>query len=152
MYILKIGLVLLTGAGFGFGVDKLANNDIFTNDSGDYYGYMTEEDGYYGHMGGYGCHAEGEILEHMLEDLNEEDLLLVQGKIDELLVTYSTTLEELNVLSANSPGYNSTVPILIDWLRLELSDGKKFPLDAIISWSFERIVFLACKIEILFST
>ena len=24
------------------------------------------------------------------------------------------TLEELNVLSANSPGYNSTVPILID--------------------------------------
>ena len=96
MYILKIGLVLLTGAGFGLGVDKLANNEIFTKDSDGYYGHMTEEDGYYGHMGGFGCHDDGELFEHMLEDLTDEELLLVQGKIDELLVTYSITLEELN--------------------------------------------------------
>ena len=32
----------------------------------------------------------------MLEDLTDEELILVQGKIDELLVTYSITLEELN--------------------------------------------------------
>ena len=106
MYILKMGLILLTGAGFGFGVDKLANTQIAPNDNDGYYGHMdeedgyyghmTEEDGYYGHMGGYGCHGDGELFEHMLEDLSDEELLLVQGKIDELLVTYSITLEELN--------------------------------------------------------
>ena len=96
MYILKIGLVLLTGAGFGFGVDKLSNTDMFTNDNDGYYGHMTEEYGYDGHMGGYGCHDDGELFEHMLEDLTDEELILVQGKIDELLVTYSITLEELN--------------------------------------------------------
>lgn len=86
MNIIKIGLVLLTGAGFGFGVDKLADTEVLANDN----------DVYYGHMGEYGCHEDGELFEHMLEDLTDEELLLVQGKIDELLVTYSITLEELN--------------------------------------------------------
>jgi uncharacterized membrane protein len=44
MNIFKIGLVLLTGAGFGFGVDKLADTEIIPNDN-DGYGHM--EDGYY---------------------------------------------------------------------------------------------------------
>jgi hypothetical protein len=93
MNIFKIGLVLLTGAGFGFGVDKLADTEIFPNDN-DGYGHM--EDGYYGHMGEEGCHGDGDILEHMLDDLSDEELVLVQGKIDELLVEYAITLEELN--------------------------------------------------------
>jgi hypothetical protein len=93
MNIIKIGLVLLTGAGFGFGVDKLADTEMFPKDY-DGYGHM-EDDGYYGHMGG-GCHGDGDFLEHMLDELSDEELLLVQGKIDELLIEYSITLEELN--------------------------------------------------------
>jgi hypothetical protein len=95
MYILKMGLVLLTGAGLGFGVDKVSESETFTNDSELYNGHV-EEEGYYEHMGELGCHRDGEFLEHMLDDLTEEDLILVQGKIDELLVEYSITLEELN--------------------------------------------------------
>jgi hypothetical protein len=94
MNIFKIGLVLFTGAGFGFGVEKLADTEMFPNDN-DGYGHM-EEEGYYGHMSDGGCHGDGDFLEHMLEDLTDEELILVQAKIDELLVTYSITLEELN--------------------------------------------------------
>jgi len=93
MNIFKIGMVLLTGAGFGFGVDKLADTEMFENDNNEYYEHMNE--GYYGHMGG-GCHGDGEFLEHMLEDLSDEDLILVQAKIDELLVKYEISIEELD--------------------------------------------------------
>jgi len=55
-----------------------------------------EDDEYYEHMGGQGCHDDRDFLEHMLEDLTDEELLLVQGKIDELLVEYLITIEELN--------------------------------------------------------
>ena len=84
MNIIKFVLVLLTGAGFSFGVDKLVETEIFPNDR-DPYDHMGED--YYGHMGGYGCHGDGEFLEYMLEDLTDEELILVQGKIDELLIT-----------------------------------------------------------------
>ncbi len=84
MNILKIGLILLSGAGLSFGVDKLADTEMLPSNN-DYY-YMEE---------GY-CHGDSDFLEHMLEDLSDEELLLVQGKIDELLVEYSITLEELN--------------------------------------------------------
>jgi hypothetical protein len=85
MNIIKIGLVLLTGLGFGFGVDKVADTEIFPNDNDGYYWHMEE-----------GCHGDGDFLEHMLDDLSDEELVLVQGKIDELLVEYAVTLEELN--------------------------------------------------------
>lgn len=84
MNIIKIGLVLLTGAGFGFGADKLTDTEMFPNDSNGYYGHMEE-----------GCYGDEDFLEHMLENLSDEELLLVQGKIDELLAEYSVTLEEL---------------------------------------------------------
>lgn len=85
MNIIKIGLVLLTGAGFGFGVDRLADTELLVNDNDEYYGHMEE-----------GCHGDEDFLEHMLEDLSEEEVIVVQGKIDELLVTYEITIEELN--------------------------------------------------------
>ena len=50
----------------------------------------------YGHMREVGCQRDGELLEHMLENLTEEELVLVQGKIDALLVEESISLEDLN--------------------------------------------------------
>mgnify|MGYP000188309769 FL=1 len=85
MNILKIGLILLTGAGFGFGVDKLAGIEASPNTTDTYYGHMDES---------Y-CHGDGDFLEHMLEDLSAEDLVLVQAKIDGLLIQYDVTLDEL---------------------------------------------------------
>ncbi len=86
MYIIKIGLVLLTGAGFGLGIDKLADTDILQNDGDNYYEHMDE---------GF-CHDNGDFLTHMLADLTAEEQVLVQEKIDQLLVEYTITLEELN--------------------------------------------------------
>lgn len=82
--ILKTGLVLLIGVGFGFGVDKLANKDVDENQREDYYQHMHE--GFY----------EEDFIEHMRDDLTDEEMILVEAKIDELLVTYDITLEELN--------------------------------------------------------
>ena len=94
--IIKIGLVLLTGAGLGFGVDKLATTEMFPNDGDGYYEHM-DGDSYYGHMGGeYWHNDDDDFLEHMLEDLTVEDQVLVQVKIDQLLIDYDITLEELN--------------------------------------------------------
>lgn len=87
MNIFKIGLALLTGLGFGFGVDKVADTEMFPN--------PNDNEGYYWHME-ESCHGDGDFLEHMLDDLSDEELVLVQGKIDELLVEYAVTLEELN--------------------------------------------------------
>jgi hypothetical protein len=84
MNLIKIGLVLITGAGFGFGVDKLADTEVFTTSEENFYEHMEE-----------GCHSDVDFIEHMLDDLSEEDLALVQAKIDELLVDYDITLEEL---------------------------------------------------------
>lgn len=86
MNIIKIGFVLLTGAGLGFGVDKLAENGAIPSEQETYYDHFQE---------GY-CHGETNFFEHMLEDLSEEDAILVQTKIDELLIAYEITLEELN--------------------------------------------------------
>ena len=92
--IVKIGLVLLTGAGLGFGADRLANTEMFSNDGDDYYKHL-DVDSDYGHMGGE-YWGNDDFLEHMLENLTVEEQVLVQEKIDQLLVQYSITLEELN--------------------------------------------------------
>lgn len=89
MNILKIGMVLLFGTGLGFGVDKLIESDIEAIDTEEY-----RED-YYGHMNGGYCHQDGEFFEHMLEDLNDEDFDLVSQKIDEMLLDYNITYEDL---------------------------------------------------------
>jgi hypothetical protein len=100
---LRIGLVLLAGAGLGFGADRIGDTQMFSNDGDGYYEYM-DEDSYYGHMGGdsyYGHmrgeyrHNDGDFLEHMLEDLTVEEQGLVQEKVDQLLIDYAITLEEL---------------------------------------------------------
>lgn len=94
MNIFKIGLILLTGVGYGFGVDKLADTEIFPIDN-EGYGHMGEY-GNYGYIDGQDCHGDSDFIEHMLDDLSAETVLLVQAKIDELLVEYSITFEELN--------------------------------------------------------
>ena len=85
MTLFKIGLVLLTGAGFGLGIDKLSNTDIMPDNQEDYYGHMEYT----------GCHQDDDFLLHMLDNLSEEDAIIVNAKIDELLVTYDTTLDDL---------------------------------------------------------
>lgn len=93
MNIFKIGLILLTGAGFGFGFDKLADSEIIPTNQDRPYGHMYEYEDY--SYGGF-CHGNEDFLEHMLEDLSETEKVIVQTKIDELLLEYSITLEELN--------------------------------------------------------
>ncbi|XMB71463.1 hypothetical protein RJI07_04925 [Mycoplasmatota bacterium WC30] len=85
MNVLRIGLVLLTGVGFSFGVDRLVDSEALPNDRESHYTYNYEGN----------CHGDNDFLEHMLDDLSNEELLLVQEKIDSLLVKYSITLEEL---------------------------------------------------------
>ncbi len=100
MNILKIGLVLLTGAGFGFGVDKLSDTDITESNGDNYYEHMydehEDENYFFGHMYGGCLDNDGDFLEHMLASLTDEELLIVEEKIDQLLLEYSIVLEELN--------------------------------------------------------
>ncbi len=91
MNILKFGLVLLTGAGFGFGVDKIADTDFTPMDR---YGYEDHE-GRFGHMGEGYCDEDSEFLEHLLSRLSDEDVILVNAKIEELYITYDTNAEAL---------------------------------------------------------
>lgn len=93
MNMIKIGFVLLTGASFGFGVDKLVDSKTILVDF-DRYEHM--EKGYYDHMNEEVCHENGDFLVSVLENLSDEELLLVQGKMNELLIEYSMTIEELN--------------------------------------------------------
>ena len=89
MNILKIGLILFTSAGIGFGAERISNTV-----SGDNYNSLYHQN--YLHMGyEEHCGNDEDFLSHMLEDLSEEDLIIVNAKIDELLLTYDTTLEEL---------------------------------------------------------
>lgn len=83
MNIFRVFMALLATAGIGLGVDKMIDSDRFP----------TEDTNYYYNQGL--CHGEEEFLEHMLVDLSEEDLVLVNAKIDELLLKYDITLEEL---------------------------------------------------------
>jgi hypothetical protein len=85
MNVFKIGLALLTMAGFSFGVDKLVKANTLPDDREEHYEHMDE---------GF-CHGNGDFLEHMLTNLTEEETVLVENKIDDLLLEYNTTLEEL---------------------------------------------------------
>ncbi len=88
MNLFKVILVLVTGAGFGFGIDQISHTEIIPND---------EEMPYTYEDGGF-CHRfnNDEFLDHMLEGLSEEEQTMVNTKVEELLVTYDTTLEEVN--------------------------------------------------------
>ena len=92
MNIIKIGLVLLTGAGFGLGLEQLSNTNITSNNN-DYGNHMYEDEDRYNN--GF-CHNNDVFLDHMLDNLNDEEKVLVQEKIDELLVEYDIDLEDLN--------------------------------------------------------
>ncbi|MEC9485841.1 MAG: hypothetical protein UMR38_08270 [Candidatus Izemoplasma sp.] len=87
MNLVKIMLVLFTGAGFGFGIDQI--NHTETDPINEETRSIYEEESY--------CHrfSDESFLDHMLEGLTEEEQTLVNAKIDELLVSYDTTLEAL---------------------------------------------------------
>lgn len=89
MNILKLGFVLMTAVGFGFGVDKINdNNDIGVNEN--------DETDYYNSINTSYCHSNEEYFgEHMFEYFNEENQAIVHVKIDELLLKYDISIEEL---------------------------------------------------------
>lgn len=87
MNIVKIGLALVTGLGFGFGVEKITETDITSNDQPDY-----EE---YNDTSYQNCHDEENFLDHMLDRLSDEERIIVQAKIDDLLQEYNVTIEDL---------------------------------------------------------
>lgn len=81
MNVIKIGLVILTGFGFGFGIDQVVE-PLEPNNQ-----YQSFNRGY--------CHNEEEFLEHLFDGLTEEETIIIEAKIDELLLTYDVTIEEL---------------------------------------------------------
>ncbi|MGS0972258.1 MAG: hypothetical protein ACVCEJ_03310 [Candidatus Izemoplasmataceae bacterium] len=83
--IFKLGLTLLLGASFGLGLNQVRQSEIFHTDTEFY--EENSETGY--------CHNEGEVFTHMLDNLSEEERLIVEEKIDELLIKYDVSLEEL---------------------------------------------------------
>ncbi|PAT01319.1 hypothetical protein CI105_07005 [Candidatus Izimaplasma bacterium ZiA1] len=88
MNVLKYLLVVVSGAGFSLGVDKLVEADVNV----DNYQY---EDGY-NYQGGYGhCFEDELFLDHMLSNLSPEDKILVDAKISDLSMTYNTTIEDV---------------------------------------------------------
>ena len=89
MNIFKIALVMISGVGFGFGVDKIAETQVDPD-------VTNENELYYQNMNGGYCHGENFSFDHMLDDLSEEDQALVQGKIDELLLEMNISLEDLD--------------------------------------------------------
>ena len=78
MNIIKLGIAFLTMFGVSYGVDHISTNrqePIIQNTAN---------------------HCESnELFGHMLQDLSVEDRLLVEAKINELLITYETSEEEL---------------------------------------------------------
>lgn len=88
MNILKAVLVLVSGLGLGFGVDQITETKVEPD--------LTAENEFYnGHMSSGYCHGEEFSFDHMLVDLSEEDQLLVQTKIDDLLLEMNISLEDL---------------------------------------------------------
>lgn len=85
MNIIKIGLLLVTGLGFGFGVDSFTNLDQIEN----------EQDNLYTDVYPRYCHNEEYYIEHLLQNLTEEEQILVQNKIDQLLLEYNLSIEEM---------------------------------------------------------
>jgi len=81
MNVLKFGILIITSLGFGIGFDQFQDKEedvaVYENENG--YGY---------------CHEE-EPFTYMLENLAGEDRVLVETKIDELLVAYDVTIDEL---------------------------------------------------------
>lgn len=104
MNLVKLGLILLVGIGFGLGLSNLDATALFNNDNDAYHttrhNWKNESGDYYGHMGrGYGHYFnEDEFIDNMLEDLSEEERLVVESKIDELLLKYQITLEDDEVM------------------------------------------------------
>lgn len=106
MNLVKLGLILLIGVGFGVGLSNRDVTALFYNGSEDYHtthhNWENKSGDYYGHMGGYSMmdddygryFNEKEFIEHMLKDLSKEERLLVDSKIDELLTKYQMTLED----------------------------------------------------------
>ncbi|MCF7927222.1 MAG: hypothetical protein K9L74_06600 [Candidatus Izimaplasma sp.] len=86
MTIFKVFLIAISGLGFGFGVDKVVDTDLFDNHVNS--SYSHEETVY--------CHQEGDFLTHIQEGLTDEEKLLVENKIDELLIFHSITREDLD--------------------------------------------------------
>lgn len=84
MNIFKLGLLLISSIGFGYGIEQVVTSGQTPNTDGYNYDYMENH-----------CFNGELFLDHMLEDLSEEDQLIVQAKIDELLAFYDVTLEEL---------------------------------------------------------
>lgn len=78
MNLLKVALVLLFSGGFGFGVTQIIEEEPWNPD--EHLGY---------------CHGEDWDFDHVLDGLSEEEVDLVDARIDQLLLEYGVTMEEL---------------------------------------------------------
>jgi len=131
MNILRIGFLLLSGVGFGFGVNNLVDTETYTkeNESNEYF-YQDFAVNY----GGL-CHRNEEFFDHMLYDLSDTDQAIVQAKIEELLVEYSISLEEL------SDDYKVRIDLMNDLMiflleeEIDISNhGRFFDYDEVDDW------------------
>jgi hypothetical protein len=90
MNIFKLIMVALTATGLGFGVDEVIKSDIEEK------AFINEQSSYEDFTPGY-CHRNDEyFLEHMLDQLTVEEQVAVQSKIDELLIKYDISFDDLN--------------------------------------------------------
>jgi hypothetical protein len=90
MNVFKIVLVLFTATGLGFGVDEVLNSNAEENV------YLNAENNYDDYAIGL-CHGnDAYFFDHMLEGLTDEEQLVVQTKIDELLIKYDISISHLN--------------------------------------------------------
>lgn len=91
MNVFRIGFILLTLTGVGIGVDKI--NDPLEDTT-----VIQAEEQTYSYMSPGYCHNndnDGYFLEHMLDSLSEEEYILVQSKVDELLIKYDISIDDL---------------------------------------------------------
>lgn len=90
MNVIKIILVLFTATGLGFGVEEVISSNTEENV------YLNEENNYDDRTIGF-CHGNDTyFFEHMLEGLTDEEQLVIQTKIDELLIKYNISINQLN--------------------------------------------------------
>lgn len=112
MTFLKIGLTLLFGASFTFGVDQAIKQEDFP-------GWMHNEEVYeedYNQEVGF-CHGYNQdFFFHMLEDLSPEDQAIVTAKLDELLEEKGISLE---AFEENPHDYPELMYDLMDYLEEE---------------------------------
>lgn len=78
MILFRLGLLFIIGSGLGFGINQFTENTVNNN---------FEQ----GH-----CYQEDFNFNDMIISLSEEDQMLIEEKLNELLLEYGITIEDFN--------------------------------------------------------